>query len=41
MRRAAMADIPGLNPLTQNAADVSEIYHYVTESLASRQRKPT
>lgn len=38
IHRAAMADIPGLNPLTQNAADVSEIYHYVTETLASRQR---
>ncbi len=38
IHRAAMSDIPGMNPLTQNAADVSEIYHYVTETLASRQR---
>ncbi|MFT6398926.1 MAG: ABC-type transport system substrate-binding protein [Bradymonadia bacterium] len=38
IRRAAISDIPGLNPITQNAADVSELYHYVQESLASRQR---
>jgi ABC-type transport system substrate-binding protein len=38
INRAAMSDIPGLNPITQNAADVSEIYHYVTEGLATRQR---
>ena len=38
INRAAMADIPGLNPLTQNAADVSEMYHYVAETLATRQR---
>ena len=38
MRRAAFSDIPGLNPITQNAADVSELYHYVLESLAARQR---
>ena len=38
LHRAFIADIPGLNPLTQNAADVSELYHYVTETLAARQR---
>ncbi len=38
IRRAAISDIPGLNPLTQNAADVSELYHYVSETLAARQR---
>ncbi len=38
MRRAFMSDIPGMNPLTQNAADVSELYHYVSETLGTRQR---
>ncbi|MCB9506195.1 MAG: hypothetical protein H6700_11905 [Myxococcales bacterium] len=38
IHRAAIADIPGLNPITQNAADVSDLYSYVTESLATRQR---
>jgi peptide/nickel transport system substrate-binding protein len=38
MHRAFIADIPGLNPVTQNAADVTELYHYVTETLAERQR---
>jgi len=38
MHRAFMSDIPGLNPLTQNAADVSELYHYVQETLGERQR---
>lgn len=38
MNRAFIADIPGLNPITQNAADVTELYHYVTGSLAVRQR---
>jgi len=38
MRRAFIADMPGLNPLTQNAADVSEMYSYVAESLAAQQR---
>ncbi len=38
IKRSAISDIPGLNPLTQNAADVSEIYSYVTETLATRQR---
>lgn len=38
MNRAFITDIPGLNPVTQNASDVSELYHYVTETLASRQR---
>jgi ABC-type transport system substrate-binding protein len=38
IRRSAISDIPGLNPLTVNAADVSELYHYITEPLATRQR---
>jgi ABC-type transport system substrate-binding protein len=38
IHRAFIADIPGMNPLTNNAADVSEMYHYVTEALATRQR---
>jgi len=38
IRRAAIANIPGLNPVTQNAADVSDLYSYVTGSLAARQR---
>lgn len=38
IHRAALSDIPGLNMLTVNAADVSEIYHYVAEPLADRQR---
>ena len=38
LRRAFITDIPGLNPLTENSADVSELYHYVAESLAAQQR---
>lgn len=38
IRRAFMADVPGMNPLTQNAADVSELYHYVAETLGARDR---
>lgn len=38
LRRAFITDMPGLNPLTNNAADVSELYSYVSESLASQQR---
>jgi peptide/nickel transport system substrate-binding protein len=38
LHRAFISDIPGLNPLTQNAADTSELYAYVTMSLATRQR---
>ncbi len=38
IRRAAITDIPGLNPITVNAADVTALYHYMLESLATRQR---
>lgn len=38
IKRAAFSDLPGLNPVTQNAADVSELYHYIAESLATRER---
>ncbi len=31
IHRAALSDIPGLNMLTVNAADVSEIYHYIAD----------
>lgn len=39
LQRAFIADIPSLNPLTMNAADVSELYHYIGEALAGRERE--
>ena len=38
LRRSFISDIPGLNPLIQSSADVSELYHYVSLGLATRQR---
>lgn len=38
LQRAFITDIPSLNPLTMNAADVSELYHYIAEGLAGRER---
>lgn len=38
LQRAFIADIPSLNPLTTNAADVSELYSYISESLSGRDR---
>lgn len=38
LQRAFITDIPSLNPLTMNAADVSELYHYISEGLAGRER---
>lgn len=37
LRQTFITDIPGLNPLTQNAADVSELYAYVAEGIATQQ----
>ena len=39
LQRAFIADIPSLNPLTMNAADVAELYHYIGEGLAGRSRE--
>ena len=38
IHRAFISDIPGLNWVVNNAADISELYSYVTETLATRQR---
>lgn len=38
LQRAFIADIPTLNPITSNAADVSELYHYIGDGLAGRDR---
>ena len=38
LQRAFIADIPTLNPVTSNAADVSELYHYIGDGLAGRDR---
>lgn len=38
LQRAFIADIPSLNPLTSNAADVSELYSYLGEGLSGRDR---
>lgn len=38
LQRSFIADIPSLNPLTSNAADVSELYHYISDGLAGRER---
>ena len=38
LRRTFVSDIPGLNPITQNASDVTELYHYVSQGLAARDR---
>lgn len=39
LQRAFIADIPSLNPLTSNAADVSELYSYISEGLSGRDRQ--
>lgn len=39
LQRAFVADIPSLNPLTSNAADVSELYSYISEGLSGRDRE--
>lgn len=39
LQRAFITDIPSLNPLTMNASDVSELYHYIAEGLAGRERE--
>ena len=38
LMRAFITDIPSLHPITENAADVSELYSYIAEGLATRQR---
>lgn len=38
LQRAFIADIPSLNPLTSNAADVAELYSYIGEGLSGRDR---
>lgn len=39
LQRSFIADIPTLNPVTSNAADVSELYHYIGDGLAGRDRE--
>ena len=39
LHRDSISDIPGLNYITENAADVQDIYSYVTDGLADRDRK--
>lgn len=39
LQRALIADPPSLNPLTTNAADVSELYSYIGDGLAGRDRQ--
>jgi ABC-type transport system substrate-binding protein len=36
--RSFINDIPGLNPITVNAADVSEVYRYINRRLSTRAR---
>ncbi|MFT6628805.1 MAG: peptide/nickel transport system substrate-binding protein, partial [Flavobacteriales bacterium] len=38
MNRVFINDIAGLNPLTENGADVTELESYVNQTLATRQR---
>lgn len=38
LRRSFITDIPSLNPLTVNSMDVAELYHYVGDGLAGRER---
>jgi ABC-type transport system substrate-binding protein len=38
IQRAFVSDIPGLNYITENAADVTELYAYVSDGLAERDR---